>query len=187
MTRRSEQKRLEAINKTIELCSLYGFHGTSIDRITSATGLSKATIYKYFSSKENLIALSLTKYSETALLNFNQLMEDTSLSLEERLNARLDRLSSLVEQGCFQGCFFQLAFSEYCNSDRKIADICLNYKRSRVQRMTYYLEIQKIKEAKEKAEIGEMIINGLLASLHLTQDVKLIESAKALYKQVILS
>ncbi len=51
---KQQEKRLNIINKTITLCAQYGFHGTSMDSITTATGVSKATIYKYFISKKIL-------------------------------------------------------------------------------------------------------------------------------------
>ncbi|WP_025820902.1 TetR/AcrR family transcriptional regulator [Shewanella marina] len=187
MSSRREQKQREAIDKTIELCSLYGFHGTSIDRITLATGLSKATIYKYFSSKEQLIALALTQYSQQAIMQFNLLMDNQEMSFEQRLDGRFDSLMSLLENDCFQGCFFQLAYSEYCHTEPNIANICVDYKQQRVQRLCYYLNQQGIDDAQHKAELAELIINGLLSSLHLTGDPRLIESAKALYKQVILN
>ncbi|WP_052957654.1 TetR/AcrR family transcriptional regulator [Photobacterium kishitanii] len=61
---KQQEKRLNIINKTITLCAQNGFHGTSIDSITTATGVSKATIYKYFISKENLIKEALSLFSE---------------------------------------------------------------------------------------------------------------------------
>lgn len=78
------RKRVNALKKTIELCAIHGFHGTSMDKITAATGLSKATIYKYFKSKENLIANALELFSQQSLSHVQALFENTDLTLEEK-------------------------------------------------------------------------------------------------------
>ena len=55
------------IDKVIESCSEAGFHFLSVDAIAKESGVSKATIYKYFDSKEQhqdlKLALHNLKYS----------------------------------------------------------------------------------------------------------------------------
>ncbi|WP_305809802.1 TetR/AcrR family transcriptional regulator [Photobacterium kishitanii] len=74
---KQQEKRLNIINKTITLCAQYGFHGTSMDSIIPLPkGVSKATIYKYFISKENLIKEALIMFSERALNHLNIVFSD---------------------------------------------------------------------------------------------------------------
>ena len=101
---KQQEKRLNIVNKTITLCAQYGFHGTSMDSITSATGVSKATIYKYFISKENLIKEALSLFSERALNSLNIIFADPTLTLEQKLSERFEILVSLMKDDLFNGC-----------------------------------------------------------------------------------
>ncbi|WP_062260586.1 TetR/AcrR family transcriptional regulator [Endozoicomonas arenosclerae] len=182
---RTEEKKRNAIRKTVELCSRFGFHGTSMDRITAETGLSKATIYKYFATKENLIACALESYSDLAMENLDRLLSDESLTLHEKLTARFDALRKGVDLGQFHGCYFQLAFSEYAQVNEKISGVCTHYKSSVINRIEQLLKANDIPEAGKKAIKAEMAFNGLLSTLHLSQEPVLIDMAETLYIDII--
>ena len=47
-------RRSHYLNTALELFIEHGFHGTSVDQIVAAAGGSKATLYRYFESKEAL-------------------------------------------------------------------------------------------------------------------------------------
>ena len=47
---------------------LYGFRRTSVDEIASRIGISKKTIYKYFSSKDELIRAVIEQVMEGILI-----------------------------------------------------------------------------------------------------------------------
>jgi AcrR family transcriptional regulator len=49
-------KRSDILQATLELISEYGFHGTPMSKIAAQAGVGAGTIYRYFESKENLIA-----------------------------------------------------------------------------------------------------------------------------------
>lgn len=184
---KQQEKRLNIINKTITLCAQYGFHGTSMDTITTATGVSKATIYKYFISKENLIKEALILFSERALNHLDLTFSDPSLTLEQKLSERFDLLVALVKDDLFNGCYFQLAYSEFNHTDDGIADICSGYKNMRVDMIKALLIENNINNAELKSQQAELIFNGLLASLQITKNTNLIPMAKEMYLNIILN
>ncbi|WP_372367218.1 TetR/AcrR family transcriptional regulator [Candidatus Uabimicrobium sp. HlEnr_7] len=49
------EKRLIIFEKTLELISENGFHGTPVSKIADAANLSVGTIYRYFKNKDELI------------------------------------------------------------------------------------------------------------------------------------
>ena len=180
-----EEKRLNALQKTIELCALYGFHGTSMDKITAATSLSKATIYKYFQSKENLIAKALELFSEQSLSSVKVIFENTDLTLEEKVALRFEGLASCIDIDSFNGCYFQLAFSEYSNEDKAITEVSAQYKQKTQDLLIALLKRHDISHAELKAKKAGLVYNGLLASLQLTKDILLIELAHQLFIDII--
>ncbi|CED71485.1 HTH-type transcriptional regulator, TetR family [Aliivibrio wodanis] len=181
-----EDKRINALQKTIELCALHGFHGTSMDKITAATGLSKATIYKYFQSKENLITSALGLFSEQSLTNVKILFENTELTLEEKIAQRFKGLAGCIDVESFNGCYFQLAYSEYSNEDQGITEVSLQYKQHTQKLLIELLNRHHIDNAELRAKKAGLIFNGLLASLQLTKDPTLIELAHQMFLETII-
>ena len=53
-----------------------GYHGASTDVIQAAAGVSKATIYKYFSCKEELFKAAITYHSREFLANIKHIAEE---------------------------------------------------------------------------------------------------------------
>lgn len=180
-----EEKRLNIINKTIILCAQYGFHGTSMDSITTATGVSKATIYKYFISKENLIKEALIMFSERAIIHLETIFSDNNLTLEQKLSERFELLATLMKDDLFNGCYFQLAYSEFSHTDNDIADICSAYKKGRISMIKDLLNKNNINNAAMRSQQAELIFNGLLASLQITKNLHLIPMAKDMYLNAI--
>lgn len=54
LTQRAEKKRREIMEAAWKVFSLHGYERASVDAIAAECGASKATIYVYFSSKEEL-------------------------------------------------------------------------------------------------------------------------------------
>jgi AcrR family transcriptional regulator len=81
-TRRREVLLVEASR----LFARHGFHGTSIDEIGSAAGVSGPAIYRHFPSKEGLLVEMLVGISEY-LLDGGRRLADTHPSPPERLAA----------------------------------------------------------------------------------------------------
>lgn len=84
-TRRREQILVEASR----LFARHGFHGTSIDGIGSAAGVSGPAIYRHFPSKEGLLTEMLVGISEY-LLDGGRRLADNHPSPAERLTALVE-------------------------------------------------------------------------------------------------
>jgi AcrR family transcriptional regulator len=52
--RRGAQTRQRIVTETLKLFEAHGFHNTSVDSIAKAAGTSRATLYQYFGSKEQI-------------------------------------------------------------------------------------------------------------------------------------
>jgi TetR/AcrR family acrAB operon transcriptional repressor len=55
MQTRGERSRREIVSVAIDCFSRYGYHGTSIDRIARAAGVTKGALYYHFEDKEALL------------------------------------------------------------------------------------------------------------------------------------
>lgn len=72
MRKQSEKKLARLREKAEELFWQHGFNGVSMDQIAQEAAISKMTIYKHFSSKENLL---LEVLMDSTVYHVNKIME----------------------------------------------------------------------------------------------------------------
>jgi AcrR family transcriptional regulator len=80
----------------------YGFSYLKIDEILKIMNISKATFYKYFSSKDDLIEQIVTSYT-AHVINIDPLVHDETVSFEKRFDNIYEQsiLSTLVMTDVF--------------------------------------------------------------------------------------
>ncbi len=76
-------KRQAIIEGATEMFLQYGFKGSSMDKIAHAAPVSKATLYKYFDSKDALLAAVIENLS----LNLFQVVDEVSIETESIENS----------------------------------------------------------------------------------------------------
>ena len=89
-----KKKTIEAV---IKLFAKQGYHGTSTLQIAKEAGVSQATIFKYFKTKEDLLHSIIVPVIPKLILNFLKRIQNTS-SLEELISYVVeDRIVFLKE------------------------------------------------------------------------------------------
>jgi TetR/AcrR family transcriptional regulator, repressor for uid operon len=86
----SELKRVKILQTAMHLFAQHGFHATGMRQICEAVGMSPGALYRYFASKEEIIAglIALDRQRTAAWFG--------SLPVEEGLMACLERLTELA-------------------------------------------------------------------------------------------
>ncbi|WP_304540491.1 TetR/AcrR family transcriptional regulator [Desulforamulus aquiferis] len=83
--KRKEMKKAAIVNATQELIFKNGVAETSIDAIARKAQVSKVTIFKHFSSKENLVLSVFTSYMNKLMDEFEKLIA-SNLSAKEKIS-----------------------------------------------------------------------------------------------------
>lgn len=71
-----EQRRKEIAQQALALFAERGFEAASLSQIAAAVGLKKATLYEYFSSKEELINASLILWMDEMSMGLEHIIAD---------------------------------------------------------------------------------------------------------------
>ncbi len=105
------ERRKQYLDTALALFAAHGFHGVSMDQLVAAAGGSKATLYRYFASKEELFEAIIADLSE-ATVEQRSGDELDALSVEEALRAigHATARAALSEQATV---LFRLATGEY--------------------------------------------------------------------------
>jgi AcrR family transcriptional regulator len=90
-------RRREILEAAMAAFASRGYHGTSIDDIASAAGISKALIYEHFTSKRDLHATLIALQADEL---FGRLRASAALDREpdERLRGGVDAFLGFVEE-----------------------------------------------------------------------------------------
>lgn len=99
------------IDAASQLFHRQGFHATGVEQLCQEAGVSKKTLYRYFPSKEDLIAAALDKRHHDFMAALEQRLEP--LAPDSRPAAYLDFIAAWTRQEDFHGCAFINAAAEY--------------------------------------------------------------------------
>lgn len=89
MAGQSKRKFEMLMEKANELFFKYGYNGVSIDQIAEEAGISKMTIYKYFSSKESL-------FVEVMYRDLQHHMDEARKLMDEKYHT-VDKIGALYD------------------------------------------------------------------------------------------
>ncbi|MFZ7088097.1 TetR/AcrR family transcriptional regulator [Curtobacterium sp. RRHDQ10] len=89
-----------------------GIHGVGVDRLISEASVTKATFYKHYGSKDNLILAYIRTSHEQAVSAFEQIVTEAP----DARSALRDWVTAIVartDEPGFRGCAFLNAAAEY--------------------------------------------------------------------------
>jgi len=140
-----------------------GYHSSTMDDIASEVGVSKASLYSYFKSKEEILQIAINK---TLNDSFNQYfyIEDSLEPLEEIYN---DMVKSI---GALHLNFEIIALSSH---DEKIRNINLDNYLKKMDTLTFFVENQQIK-GNIRDDIPAITIAQLLNAIYTDISMQLI-------------
>lgn len=81
-----DNKKLEIVKIANRLFSEKGYSNTSVDEIAKECGMAKASLYKIFGSKEELLLESMLQFSSRVESGLKQFADNSGLSPRERLH-----------------------------------------------------------------------------------------------------
>ncbi|MFJ4221651.1 TetR/AcrR family transcriptional regulator [Curtobacterium luteum] len=89
-----------------------GIRGVGVDRLISEASVTKATFYKHYGSKDNLILAYIRSQHEATQQRFEELVAAAD-SPTEAVRAWVAAVSDQVDRPGFRGCAFLNAAAEY--------------------------------------------------------------------------
>ncbi|HBA34369.1 MAG TPA: hypothetical protein DCZ12_09570, partial [Gammaproteobacteria bacterium] len=123
-----QPRKQHLIDTAYRLFNEHGYHATGIDRILAESGVSKATLYKHFRSKDELVVAVLQQRHE-------QLMQAIGAAIgQARSGGKLppliifDVLDEWFRSDHFFGCNFINASAEYAQEGHAIYRLAAEHK-----------------------------------------------------------
>jgi AcrR family transcriptional regulator len=120
-----------------ELFYEHGIHAVGIDLIIERAAVAKATLYRHFPTKDDLIAAYLDAANEQFWAWFDAAV-DTTLPPAETLAGLFDAVATLATSPACLGCSFQMTAAEFPDPSHPGHDIAIAHKsavRSRLREL----------------------------------------------------
>lgn len=141
-----------------------GLRAVGIDRIIAEAGIAKATLYRHFPTKEQLIAYYLRSRHDLTLAAMEEAVAAAGNSTVKRVSSIFDWLYARADSD-FRGCAFLLAVAEHGDSP-EIRDVVREHKDAvRGMFLQALGETGKGKSGKELADQLALLYDGALASI----------------------
>ncbi|WP_461519559.1 TetR/AcrR family transcriptional regulator, partial [Porticoccus sp.] len=108
-----QPRRQHLIDTAHRLFNEHGYHATGIDWILAESGVSKATLYKHFRSKEELILAVLQQRHAYFMTLLEEAVAKARKNGQQPVLVIFDVLDAWFESEGFFGCNFIKASAEY--------------------------------------------------------------------------
>ncbi len=181
---REQPRRKLLVETASRLFNEHGYHATGIDKILAESGVSKATLYKHFSSKDDLILEVLRQRHDQFYSRLQARLEAASSEAQPALVA-FDALEEWFQSSDFFGCYFIKAGTEYGHEDNPIHQYASWHKESLRALLVKFLMDVGESEKENYAEELILLMDGAIVSAHVRDRKNAAQTAKAMAKKIL--
>ncbi|MGF2687007.1 TetR/AcrR family transcriptional regulator [Marinobacter sp. DUT-3] len=172
------------IDTAYRLFNEHGYHATGIDWVLAESGVSKATLYKYFRSKEELILAVLQQRHEQQIALIQRTLEQASEKGEPPALAIFDALDNWFRSEGFFGCNFINASAEYAQEGDAIYQFAAGHK-AQVQQL---IENSLSTGGEDKTHLAaqlSLLVDGAIVYAHTRGDKNAANLAKKMAARLL--
>jgi AcrR family transcriptional regulator len=130
---RAERERI-VLDTAARLFYARGVHEVGMDELVHATGLAKASVYRLFATKDDLVGAYLRRLAQQILTSVDTTAERTP-SAAAALHAVLDAVRADLVRPEFRGCAFHNASAEFDDPDHAARSAARDYRRALYERL----------------------------------------------------
>lgn len=192
MPRVKQFDRTEVLEKALELFWRKGFHATSMQELVSFLGISRASLYDTFGSKQDLFLESLAKYRTNNEVRMGKLMEREIPSKEFIAIFLQKAIDESIDDEHQKGCFYVNCAVELASQDEVIAKLVKENMERNEQFFSQLIqkgqENGEISTSKDATALGRFFfstLSGLKVMAKTTKDISVLLDVKKVALSVL--
>jgi AcrR family transcriptional regulator len=168
----SPQKRGVAVRDKIlntadELFYRQGIRAIGVDTIVEKSGVAKTTLYRWFPTKDELIAAFLERRDTLFWARWDEVVEAHAGDPKAELLAVIRWLSEYVGSERYRACPFQIAATEFPGSDHPSRAICIRNKQELRHRLLALVRRMGLDEPSIITDQLVLLVEGAFANTAL--------------------
>lgn len=166
MTTGHSLARQRLLETASELFYREGIRAIGVDTIVERSGVGKATLYRHFPTKDDLIAAYVAKEDRAHQLWFEEIIA-SERSPKEQLLAWFAACDERIKEPGFRGCPFLNAMAEIAETEHPAYQRALQHERALRDRLAQLSQQAGARDPDQLADQLLLIVNGALASASL--------------------
>jgi len=163
----------------------FGYRAVGVDQVIAEAGIAKATLYRHFKSKEDLIVAVLRRFDERYREDMRRAVDALGPDPKPKLLATFDFLENWFEDKAFYGCPFMCAAGEYCERSSVIFQEVVMHKRLVAAYLEELARAAEIDDPRWISEEVNLLHEGATAVAHITGDSRAARKAKSIAGHLI--
>jgi AcrR family transcriptional regulator len=164
VTAAMESPRARILTCACELFYRLGIRAVGVDAIADAAGTNKMTLYRHFSSKDELVAECLRAFAQQAETSWDTLAKVYAGKPREQLRAWLRSMADHVVASDERGCALANAAVELPEKDHPARQVIENFKKTQYERLVHLCRDAGLKRPELLAEELFLLIEGARVS-----------------------
>ena len=182
-----DEKRDHLVKVATKLFNRYGYHAAGIDKVIAESGVAKTTLYRHFSTKEDLIVAVLKNLDDQYRKKLKQFIDEHAEDPIDKLLASFDYLESWFVKKSFYGCPFISAAAEYSDKRSPVFQEAKHHKQLVISYFGQLASEANLKSPSDVAEKINLLHEGAIAIAQVTRDYKIAIKAKEIATTLINS
>ncbi|MFR9769034.1 TetR/AcrR family transcriptional regulator [Nocardia sp. SC052] len=113
-------------------CQLFydnGVHAVGVDEVVRRAGIAKASLYRWFPTKDALILAVLDRIDQQLWARWDEVAEQFADDAEAELRAQITWMTDMAASPGYRGCAFVNTAAEFSERHDEIRDRCLQHER----------------------------------------------------------
>jgi len=183
---RAQPRKEHLLDIAFELFNQHGYHATGIDLILERSKVSKATMYKHFRSKDELVMAVLMRRHEQVLQQIHSSLNIASNTDKQPVLAIFDMLFNWFQSDDFYGCNFIKAAGEFLNQ-HQIHQFSAAHKQEVRDIIFQHIEQNDSSLKAQQADAISLLVNGAIVNAQLSGTATPAMDAKNIAKLLLQS
>lgn len=173
-------KRKQLVQTAERLFYQEGFYATGIDRVIAEAGVARMTLYKHFSSKDELVLEVLAHREKRYWKTLDEAISDAKVQKKKAIGAVVKaHVQWLVDKGS-NGCLFFKALGEYAAHSVRVAEFAIDHK----QRFLTFIQQSIQDDGLPVDQLAEPIVLLLEGATAYAQILPPVQVAEQVYKTI---
>lgn len=163
MTAVHSSARQRLLDVASDLFYQEGIRAIGVDTIVEQSGVGKATLYRHFSTKDDLIAAYLEEQDRAHWIWFEEVIAEHEGSPKAQLIAWFEACTQRLTEPGFRGCAFLNALAEFSEADHPAHRCAIEHESALRERLAQLSQQAGARGPEELADQLLLVSNGALA------------------------
>ena len=150
-----------------ELFYREGIRAIGVDTIVERSGVGKATLYRHFPTKDDLIAAYIEQEDRAHLQWFDEIIAASDYSPKDQLLTWFEACDQRIQEPGFRGCPFLNAMAEIAETEHPAYQHAVQHERVLRDRLAHLSRQAGARDPEQLADQLLLVVNGALASAPL--------------------